>query len=252
MPEKNVFMLAIMPGHATPDKGVLKSQLPDCIRIARSRSVPRMNPMLRPLLALAIAALPAFAADSADGWVSLFDGKSLAGWKANEKPETFSVQNGELVVKGDRSHLFYDGPVNNHDFKNFEFKAEVMTKKGANSGVYFHTEFQPDGWPAKGYEVQVNNTHSDPKKTAGLYGIKDNFVAPAKDDEWFTLHIKVEGKRIVTKVNDMVIADYTEEESPKREGQFKNRLVGHGTFAIQGHDPGSVVHYRNIQVKLLP
>ena len=192
------------------------------------------------------------AADSKDGWISLFDGKSLDGWKANEKPETFSVKDGEIVVKGERCHLFYVGPVNNHDFKNFEFKTEVMTKPGANSGVYFHTEFQPSGWPAKGYEVQVNNTHSDPKKTAGLYAVKDNLVAPAKDNEWFTLEIKVEGKHVTTKVDGKVITDYTEEENPKRAKDMAGRLIDHGTFALQGHDPGSEIHYRNIFVKPLP
>ena len=201
------------------------------------------------LLALA---LPSFAADSKDGWVSLFDGKSLEGWKANENPETFSVKDGEIVVKGQRGHLFYVGPVGDHNFKNFEFKADIMARASANSGVYFHTAFQESGWPAKGYEVQVNNTHSDPKKTAGLYGIKDNFTAPAKDDEWFTMVIRVEGKHVVTKVNGKVITDYTEEENAKRTGEFKNRLVSSGTFALQGHDPGSEVHYKNIAVKILP
>ena len=210
-----------------------------------------MKRFLAPLLAFTCI-LPSIAADSKDGWISLFDGKSLDGWKANEKPETFSVKDGAIVVRGDRAHLFYTGPVANHDFKNFEFKAEIMAKHAANSGVYFHTQFQPDGWPSKGYEVQVNNTHGDTKKGAGLYGIKDNFEAPAKDDEWYTMTIKVEGKHIVTKVNDKVITDYTEEENPKREGQFKDRLISHGTFAIQGHDPGSEVHFKNIAVKMLP
>ena len=210
-----------------------------------------MKRIIFPLLAFALL-LPALAADSKDGWVSLFDGKSLDGWKANERPETFSVKDGEIVVKGDRAHLFYMGPVVNHDFKNFELKMDIMAKKSANSGVYFHTAFQPDGWPAKGYEVQVNNTHGDTKKGAGLYGIKDNFTAPAKDDEWYTMTIKVEGKHVITKVNDKVITDYTEEENPKREGQFVGRLISSGTFALQGHDPGSEVHYKNILVKVLP
>ncbi|MDB6155096.1 MAG: hypothetical protein JWL90_3549 [Chthoniobacteraceae bacterium] len=209
-----------------------------------------MKPLL--ITALIAMALPAFGADSKDGWTSLFDGKTLDGWKISEKPGTFSVKDGEIVVRGDRSHLFYDGPVLNHNFKNFELKTDVMTRKGANSGVYFHTEFQETGFPNKGYEVQVNNTHTDPKKTAGLYGIQDNFTAPAKDDEWFTLTIKVEGKHIVTKVNDKVISDYTEEATPKREGQFLKRLVSSGTFALQGHDPASEVHFKNIEVKPLP
>jgi len=52
-------------------------------------------------------------------------------------------------------------------------------------------------------------------------------------------------------VNDKVISDYTEEPDAKREGQFKQRLISNGTFAIQGHDPGSEIHYRNIKVKPL-
>lgn len=196
--------------------------------------------------------LSAFAADSQDGWITLFDGKSLDGWKASDKPGTFTLENGELVVHGDRSHLFYVGPVKDHDFKNFELKAEVMTKPGANSGVYFHTAWQDTGWPDKGFEVQVNNTHKDPKKTAGLYDIKDNFEAPAKDGEWFTLTIRVEGKHVVTKVNDKVITDWTQPDDFKPAKNHLNRVIDHGTFAIQGHDPGSEVHYKSIAVKPLP
>ena len=209
--------------------------------------------MKRLLLASLLAlSLPAFAADPAGGWTPLFDGKSLDGWKASEKPGTFSVENGEIVVHGNRSHLFYDGPVQNHDWKNFEVKMDIMAKHSANSGFYFHTEFQPDGWPDKGFEVQVNNTHGDWKKGAGLYDIMDNKVAPAKDDEWYNMSIRVEGKHVVIKVNDKVITDYTEAEDFKPAPNHLHRVIDHGTFAIQGHDPGSEVHFKNIVVKALP
>ncbi|HSI14015.1 MAG TPA: DUF1080 domain-containing protein [Chthoniobacter sp.] len=202
--------------------------------------------------ALAGFALSAFAADSNDGWISLFDGKSLDGWKASDKPGTFSVENGEIVIHGERSHLFYLGDVKGHDFKNFEVKADVMARHGSNSGFYFHTAWQEAGWPDKGFEVQVNNTHKDPKKTAGLYDIVDNFEAPAKDDEWFTLTIKVEGKHVITKVNDKVIVDYTEPDDFQPKPNHIGRKIDHGTFALQGHDPGSEVHFKNIFVKPLP
>lgn len=204
------------------------------------------------LAVLAAFSLSAFAADSKDGWISLFDGKSLDGWKASDKPGTFSVENGEIVIHGERSHLFYLGDVNGHDFKNFEVKADVMARHGSNSGFYFHTAWQETGWPDKGFEVQVNNTHKDPKKTAGLYDIVDNFEAPAKDDEWFTLYIKVEGKHVITKVNDKVIVDYTEPEGFQPKPNHIGRKIDHGTFALQGHDPGSEVHFKNIFVKPLP
>jgi len=191
-------------------------------------------------------------ADQADGWQLLFDGKSLDGWTASEKPGTFSVQDGNIVTAGPRSHLFYSGPVQNHDFKNFELRLEVMTYPKANSGVYFHTAFQESGWPAKGYEVQVNNTHTDWRRTAGLYMVQDNKEAPVADNTWFTLRIRVEGKHIMTWVNDKVVSDYTEEEKPARPENMAGRLISHGTFALQGHDPASRVLYRTIAVKVLP
>lgn len=183
-----------------------------------------------------------------DGFVPLFDGKSLDGWKINENPASLKLEDGCLVVHGERAHVFYDGPVANHDFKNFHFKAEVMTAPNANSGIYFHTRFQKDGWPNTGYESQVNNTQKDPKKTGGLYNVKDNFEAPVKDDVWFLYEIIVNGKNIVVKIDGKVITDYTEPADLKRP----ERQLSSGTFAIQCHDPGSKVKYRNIQVKVLP
>jgi hypothetical protein len=187
-----------------------------------------------------------------DGWVSLFDGKTLDGWKASENPSTFSVADGAIAVNGDRSHLYYVGPVNNHVFTNFEFRADVMTTPGSNSGMYFHTEFQEGGWPAQGYEVQVNNSHTDWRRTGGLYAIADVKEAPAKDGVWFTEQIAVNGKHVVISVDGKVTADYTEPPNVERPADMAGRKIGSGTFALQGHDPKSKVFYKNIMVKVLP
>lgn len=186
-------------------------------------------------------------------WTPMFDGTSLAGWRANENKETFKVEDGKLIAHGPRSHLFYVGRDGNARFSDFEWKCDVMTKAGANSGMYFHTAFQETGWPEAGYEVQVNNTHKDPKKTGGLYAVKDVFEAPAKDDQWFTQHVIVRGKQITVKVNDKVTADYSEpaDAVAQRPNNMKGRLLGSGTVAIQGHDPESVVYYRNCMIKAL-
>jgi hypothetical protein len=191
------------------------------------------------------------AREKAEGWVLLFDGRSLDGWRASEAPSTFSVKNGEIVVHGPRSHLYYDGPVHGHDFKNFELELEVMTLPKANSGVYFHTTFQEAGWPAQGYEVQVNNTQSDKKRTAGLYNVQDNYDAVAKDNVWFRLSVKVQGKHIETFVDGKRIVDFTEPEDWKPPADNEGRRISHGTVALQGHDPGSEVHYRTIKIKVL-
>jgi hypothetical protein len=178
------------------------------------------------------------------GWIKLFNGKSLDGWQVAENPETFTVEDGAIVVYGKRAHLFYMGPVNNHSFKNFEYKAKVMTKPGANSGMYIHTAFQEDGWPSQGYEIQVNNSHTDWRRTGSVYGIQDVKEAPAKDDKWFTQHIIVKDNKITVKVDGKTINEYT---VPADGGKLST-----GTFALQGHDPKSKVYYKDIMVKPLP
>ena len=214
---------------------------------------------LRALLVFCVFLPAAFGADmntlspqeKADGWQLLFDGRSLDGWRASDAPGTFSVKDGAIVVRGPRSHLFYVGPVENHVFRNFELKLDVLTFPNANSGVYFHTEWQEVGWPNKGYEVQVNNSHTDTSRSAGLWGIRDYRTVAVPDGQWFTLTTRVEGKRIVTSIDGKVIVDYTEEPNPTRPKGLEQRLIASGTFALQGHDPGSEVHYRNIKVRKL-
>ena len=184
-------------------------------------------------------------------WISLFDGKSFNGWKMGENPGTFSIEDGSIKVAGPRSHLYYDGPVMNHDFKNFEFKAQVMTKPGSNSGIYFHTTFQEKGFPDKGFEVQVNNSHTDWKRSGGLYDIKDTREVYVKDDVWYTEYIRVEGKHVIVKINDQVVTDWTQPDDFVPAKNHLNRIIASGTFALQGHDPKSIVYYKDIMVRPL-
>ena len=193
----------------------------------------------------------AFGQKKQNDWIPLFNGKNLDGWQVGENAASFSVENGTLKVSGLKAHLFYMGDVGNHEFKNFEFKATVMTKPSANSGIYFHTKYQESGWPSIGYEVQVNNSQSDWKRTGSLYNILNVLETYVADNEWYTEYIKVEGKRVIIKINDIVVVDYTEPANPKRSEGEVNRVISKGTFAIQAHDPGSVVYFKDIMVKPL-
>lgn len=187
------------------------------------------------------------------GWQTLFDGKSLDGWKAADHDECFKVQDGAIVAGGGpRAHLFYVGPVGKHDFKDFELKIEVKTAPGSNGGIFFHTEPQ-SGLLMKGYEAQVNNTDPDQRRTGSLLMIKDILgTSPVKDDEWFEYDILVSGKRIVLKVNGKTTVDYTEPEKPERPKGRERRVLSHGQIALQAHDPNSKAFYRNIRIKVLP
>ena len=192
---------------------------------------------------------------NSDEWIPLFDGQSLDGWKASENADSWMIEEGALVTMGPRSHLFYVGDVMDHHFKNFEFMADVKTEPVSNSGIYIHTEFQQEGWPEKGYECQVLNSsvpHGENKMTGSIYAVRNNWKSPVPDNEWFNYHIKVQGKTIQTFVNGIQVAEYTEPEDPYRLQGFESRVLSTGgTFALQCHDPESVVRFRNIKVKPL-
>ena len=200
-----------------------------------------------------VVATAFIAANKQDDWKPLFDGKSLNNWKVGDNAATFTVEDGMIVAHGETAHLFYEGDIGNHNFKNFEFKAEVMTEPGSNSGIYFHTAFQKSGWPAKGYEVQVNNSHTDWRRTGSLYGIADVKEVYVKDNEWFTESITVRGKRVRIMINDKTVVDYTEPvNAGGEEGGDPLRKISSGTFALQGHDPKSKVYFKNLMVRVLP
>jgi hypothetical protein len=187
-----------------------------------------------------------------DGWISLFDGKSFNGWKVGNNASSFRVDSGMIIVNGPVAHLFYVGDVKNHDFKNFEFKAQVMTTPGSNSGIYFHTKYQEKGFPDNGFEAQVNNSHTDWKRTGSLYDIQEVKETYVKDNEWYTEYIKVEGKHVIIKINDKQVVDYTEPDDYKANPDHPGRIISSGTFALQGHDPKSKVYFKDIMVKPLP
>ena len=127
-----------------------------------------------------------------------------------------------------------------------------MTTPGSNSGIFFHTQYQPTDWPAKGYEVQVNNTQSDWRRTGSLYAVQDVREVYVKDNEWFTEYIRVEGKRVIVKINDRTVVDYTEPEGIEKERGRALKRISSGTFALQGHDPDSKVYFKDVMVRILP
>lgn len=195
--------------------------------------------------------------DAADGWFTMFNGADLTGWKdSGETPGSFVVEDEAIKVCNGRSHLFFVGAKGDASFKDFEFKAKVKHMPGSNSGIYIHTKFQETGWPDAGYECQVNSTgHKDPKKTGGLYAVKDVLdTAPVEDDEWFDYGIRVEGKRITITINGKVTTDWTEPDDWDPATALKNmpgRKLGEGTIALQAHDPQSVVYFKDLKIRKL-
>lgn len=212
------------------------------------------------LLLLFVIVIPGSSFAQADaGWQSLFDGKSLHGWQANENPATWQIEDGAIVTRGARSHLFYIGPVAGTKFKNFEFSAEVMTTPGSNSGIYIHTKISPEPWPPQGYELQILNSSNTPpdkyserKMTGSIYAVRNTWRPAVVDNRWFEYRIIVSGKTIQTYLNGELICQYTESSQHWRADDKPGRWLSRGTFALQGHDPQSVVKFRNLRVRVSP
>ena len=219
-----------------------------------------MRTILRRLtLAVAPLALAAFMQAPQDeaGFTRLFNGKDFTGWKL-ANAGSFRIEDGAIVSNGPAGHAYYDGPFRNHLFKDFELRLDVLTRQGSNGGIYILTEFQEKGFPLKGFEVQVNNTHTDRVKTGSLYHVLDTGAPLAKDDEWFTETIIVKGMNIRVLVNNQEAINWTQPAGwsgswvSQTRQEFADRKIGApGTIALQAHDPKSIVLYRNIRIKAL-
>jgi hypothetical protein len=206
------------------------------------------------ILAAALTALTLQSAPAVEpGFVSLFNGTDFTGWKL-ANPAAFRIENGAIVANGTPGHAYYDGPVGNHAFRNFELKVDVMTRPNANGGIFIMTEYQDSGWPAKGLEVQVNNTYApDPIRTGSLYQVSNISTAPAKDNEWFTIHITVMGDMVMTMAGDRHLVHWMQPPDWKGIGaDGPDKRLRTGTIALQAHDPNSTVYYRNIRIKPTP
>jgi hypothetical protein len=204
-----------------------------------------------------------------EGWVQLFNGKDLTGWKMVNPPsgqfesvtakadpagkvvayegklkdgktETlWQVKDGLLIGAGPASHLFSE-----QEYDDFHYRVEAKINDKGNSGQYFRTQFGP-GFP-KGYEAQINATHGDKIRTGSLYfpKVKEVLVmndAPHKADEFFTQEVIADGDEITVLVNGKQTVKWKD----------PNKTYSKGHFALQGHDPGPVVTFKKIEYKPL-
>jgi len=198
---------------------------------------------------LLTATLRLNAADSEEGFVTIFDGKTFDGWKlAKDSTNTWKIEDSAFVARGPMCHLYYVGE--EKSFKNFELKVDVMTEPNSNGGIYFHTKYQEKSWPKYGFESQVNVSHGDWIKTGSLYGVANTGLTIAKDNQWWTQHIIVKGNKVTVKIDGKTVLEY-DEPPGAQPGKDYTRKLDSGTFALQAHDPKSVVRYKNIRVKRL-
>jgi len=208
------------------------------------------------------------------GWISLWGGENMDGWRAsgttnwaelkwwegtdvwpsrqNTGSESFQVisprvESKAIVVEGPQSNLFYTGPIDGGDFRNFEFKVDVYTYPGSASGVYFHTRYKENGPPTFGYEAQINASRAGESKTGSLVGVSEIETAPHRDNEWFTYYIKVDGRNVTAKVNNETVNEFTEPADAAGPASLHR-----GTIGLESVGSDSRVYFRNPMIRLLP
>jgi len=135
------------------------------------------------------------------GWTSLFNGKDFTGWKVNENT-TPSQSKRRDRRKRRAQPLLLRGNFQNHTFKDFELKVDVMTLPGSNGGIYVDTDFRKAAGQARASKCKlITRTPGTPQNREPLFS-KDNGSEVAKDNQWFTEHLIVKGRHVTILVDD--------------------------------------------------
>jgi hypothetical protein len=198
------------------------------------------------------------AAAAADAWRTLFNGKDLTGWKPNVYPDSWSVVDGSIRAQASKesSHLFYVGKRTDgfESFKDFDLEVVARSEPNSNGGIFIHTDYATMSAAlrlSKGYEIQLNSSARERRKTGSLYDVVDLDTSPVDESKWFTVLIAVRGKRITVAIDGKKVVDYTEPENVQRSPQRAGRKLAPngGAIALQAHDPGSTFYFRSVKIR---
>jgi hypothetical protein len=180
---------------------------------------------------------------------SMFDGKSLAGWKspANSKSEFTVTPSGELNVKNGSGCLETE-----KSYGDFVLQLECISNKPElNSGIFFRSI---PGQLMNGYESQIHNGYKDGDRTqpkdAGTGAIfrrtTARLVVP-DDGKWFHKTIIADGPQMAVWVNGYQVTDWKDGRQPNENPRSGLRTEP-GTIQIQGHDPTTDLSFRNLRI----
>jgi hypothetical protein len=191
------------------------------------------------------------------GFVALFDGKSLAGWKlVRGRGPGYVVKDGVLVCPTDGGGNL----LTEKEYSNFMFRFEFKTEPGGNNGVGIRAPLEGDA-AYQGMEIQILDDGHERYKGkirseqhhGSVYNVipaRTGFLKPA--GEWNEEEIMADGSRIRVTLNGVIILDadlnnVREEATLKKHPGLKNKS---GYIGFLGH--GSLIEFRNIRIKSLP
>ncbi|MDZ4286607.1 MAG: family 16 glycoside hydrolase, partial [Prosthecobacter sp.] len=192
---------------------------------------------------------PGAAIAAAGGALTLFDGKSLEGWKSVGDSAAFTVADGMLKASGGKANLYYVGQGSQPPaWKDFDLTLKVKTGGKANSGLWIHAPAVASGSGSVALEVQIANGNADSEKTGSLWSVKAVREMIVKDDEWFDLRVTVKGMRVTIYINDKEVNDWTQPTQWEPPAKIPNARLGEGTIGLQSN--GGQVWFKDIQIKV--
>jgi hypothetical protein len=244
----------------------------------------RLVRVILPAVAVAAAlAIPTAAQQNADtkdkkattgqdatGWVDLFDGKSLEGWRGYKKPDTsatrWRVENGTLTLppaSGADTKGALD-IISKEKFDRFELTWEWKASPGANSGVKYFVLEDMDAAIGHEYQVIDDERHADAKigpkrQTAALYDVLPASNRPVKAaGEWNQSRVIVRGPEVEHWLNGTKVLSYRLDSDELRkaiaDSKFKTverfGKLHNGHILLQDH--GDQVWYRSVRIRRLP
>lgn len=203
---------------------------------------------------------PAADAQHKDGWISLFNGKDLNGWK-QVGDGTHFVKDGLICSTGGMGLLYYT----KRKFSNCSIRVVFkMQKFNSNSGVFIRIPIEPrEAWmPVHyGYEVQIDNHpetsgEDDYHITGTLYSLSKPLAKPGKPGpEWNTMEITLDGPRTIVYVNGVKVTDFKEGDPvPARKFDFepfRGPRPLEGYIGLQNHGPEDIVYFKEVAYKPL-
>lgn len=191
------------------------------------------------------------------GFVSLFDGRSLSGWRlVDGHGPGYVVQDGTIVCPKDGGgNLFTE-----REYANFALRFEFRTEPGGNNGIGIRAPYEGDA-AYVGMEIQILDDGHEMYKGkirseqhhGSIYDVipaRTGFLKPAGD--WNTEEIVADGRHIRVTLNDVIITDANLDtvREPAVLAKHPGLARAGGHIGFLGH--GSLVEFRHIRIKTLP
>lgn len=161
--------------------------------------------------------LPLSREEAASGWIALFDGESLFGWKANNDVD-WAVEDGTITAsEGEPGLLLTTVP-----FADFRLHCEFRLEAGGNSGVFLRTVFDPTDPTTDCYEFNLCDTH-EAFPTGSLVGRKATKRSlSTENDEWHTVEVHCEGPNVFGYIDGELVIEYFDKDTP----DLRSGLIG--------------------------